>query len=40
MRERVQLVHQVRRRDIPIEHVPHEAAQVPVELAGEGRVEA
>src|SRR5438552_8543218 len=39
MWKRAQLVHEVRRRDVPIEHIPEEATQMPVELAGERRVE-
>ena len=39
MWERAQLVHEVRRRDVPIEDIPEEAALVPVELACQRRVE-
>src|SRR5438034_1904990 len=39
MWERAQLVHEVRGRDIAVEDVPEETAKVPVELAGERRVE-
>src|SRR6266851_6530447 len=40
MWERAQLVDEVRGRDIAIEHVSHEAAQMPIELACERGVEA
>src|SRR2546425_3229572 len=39
MWERAQLVHEVRGRDIAVEDVPQETAQVLVKLAGKQRVE-